>query len=299
MSVRPSPTRLMHAAKSGAVVTLRRCSLTSRSAFFLDQFASVQASTELVNLLLGDHRIECDAREPPPEFVNLLSHANPLTLLCLRPLPASSAHCHPLRPIVYREASIPPSPTHSDPPNTPPSSTRWPHPASLPHRRRGAPSPPEDEHEQQKTLRRSPPSRICPSSPLPLCRLAQPRRYVDLIHHQLEFLLGIALELDAFKYLQIVASYGGCTGANNLDKNELSQSRVYFRGDFEWERITVKSVGIKKEFDADRVFGQEYAQGSLSDNFFAIIVPTEYDCLTASTRKKEIVDVIVKAFKST
>ncbi|KAF7036944.1 hypothetical protein CFC21_047450 [Triticum aestivum] len=37
----------------------------------------------------------------------------------------------------------------------------------------------------------------------------------------------------------------------------------------------------------------------LSDNFFAIIVPTEYDCLMASTRKKEIVDVIVKAIKST
>ncbi|CAO2208718.1 unnamed protein product [Urochloa humidicola] len=38
---------------------------------------------------------------------------------------------------------------------------------------------------------------------------------------------------------------------------------------------------------------------NLSDNFFAIIVPTEYDCFMASTRKKEIVDVIVKAIKST
>ncbi|KAF8769002.1 hypothetical protein HU200_007037 [Digitaria exilis] len=38
---------------------------------------------------------------------------------------------------------------------------------------------------------------------------------------------------------------------------------------------------------------------NLSDNFFSIIVPTEYDCLMASTRKKEIVDVIVKAIKST
>jgi hypothetical protein len=28
--------------------------------------------------------------------------------------------------------------------------------------------------------------------------------YVDLIHHQLEFLLGIALELDAFKYCKIL-----------------------------------------------------------------------------------------------
>jgi hypothetical protein len=38
---------------------------------------------------------------------------------------------------------------------------------------------------------------------------------------------------------------------------------------------------------------------NLSDNFFAIIVPTEYDCLMASTRKKEIVGIIVKAIKST
>ncbi|ONM15579.1 Kinesin-like protein KIN-14O [Zea mays] len=150
-----------------------------------------------------------------------------------------------------------------------------------------------------------------------------------------------ALELDAFKYLQIVASYGGCTGANNLDKNEeilsgrarqrhvdrrrweapdklinlkelgqhLGSVGVFCRVwpllntespvTVEQERITVKSVGIKKEFDADRVFGQEYAQGSLSDNFCAIIVLTEYGCLTAIIRKKEIVDVIVKAIKST
>ncbi|XP_058096059.1 uncharacterized protein LOC131241290 isoform X3 [Magnolia sinica] len=37
----------------------------------------------------------------------------------------------------------------------------------------------------------------------------------------------------------------------------------------------------------------------LSDNFFAIIVPSEYDCLMASTRKTEIVTVFVEATKST
>ncbi|CAN6709433.1 unnamed protein product [Malus baccata var. baccata] len=36
----------------------------------------------------------------------------------------------------------------------------------------------------------------------------------------------------------------------------------------------------------------------LSDNFFAIIVPTEYDVLMASTRKTEIVTVLVEATKS-
>lgn len=37
----------------------------------------------------------------------------------------------------------------------------------------------------------------------------------------------------------------------------------------------------------------------LSDNFFAIIVPSEYDCLMASTRKTEIVSVLVDATRST
>lgn len=35
----------------------------------------------------------------------------------------------------------------------------------------------------------------------------------------------------------------------------------------------------------------------LSDNFFAIVIPTEYDLLMASTRKTEIVTVLVEAAK--
>ncbi|GLT38749.1 hypothetical protein SLA2020_129750 [Shorea laevis] len=37
----------------------------------------------------------------------------------------------------------------------------------------------------------------------------------------------------------------------------------------------------------------------LSDNFFAIIIPTEYDLLMASTRKTEIVTILVEATEST
>ncbi|KAF8412153.1 hypothetical protein HHK36_000109 [Tetracentron sinense] len=36
----------------------------------------------------------------------------------------------------------------------------------------------------------------------------------------------------------------------------------------------------------------------LSDNFFAINIPTEYDCFMASARKTEIVTVLVEAIKS-
>lgn len=36
----------------------------------------------------------------------------------------------------------------------------------------------------------------------------------------------------------------------------------------------------------------------LNDNFFALIIPTEYDLLMASTRKTEIVTVLVEATKN-
>lgn len=43
----------------------------------------------------------------------------------------------------------------------------------------------------------------------------------------------------------------------------------------------------------DRVHLSEF-----NDNFFAIIVPSEYDCLLASTRKSEVVTVLVEATKN-
>lgn len=36
----------------------------------------------------------------------------------------------------------------------------------------------------------------------------------------------------------------------------------------------------------------------LSDNFFAIIIPTEYDILLASTRKTELVTMLLEGTKS-
>lgn len=37
----------------------------------------------------------------------------------------------------------------------------------------------------------------------------------------------------------------------------------------------------------------------LSDNFFAIVIPTEYDILLASTRKTEFVAMLLEGTKST
>lgn len=41
----------------------------------------------------------------------------------------------------------------------------------------------------------------------------------------------------------------------------------------------------------------ELCLSELNDNFFAVIVPAEFDCLLASTRKTEIVTVLVEATK--
>lgn len=43
---------------------------------------------------------------------------------------------------------------------------------------------------------------------------------------------------------------------------------------------------------------EKLSLSELSDNFFAVIVPTEYDLLMASTRKTEIVSVLVESMKS-
>lgn len=43
---------------------------------------------------------------------------------------------------------------------------------------------------------------------------------------------------------------------------------------------------------------EKLSLSELNDNFFAVIVPTEYDLLMASTRKTEIVSVLVESMKS-
>ncbi|KAK1399470.1 TH1 domain-containing protein [Heracleum sosnowskyi] len=44
---------------------------------------------------------------------------------------------------------------------------------------------------------------------------------------------------------------------------------------------------------------EKVSLSELSDNFFAIIIPTEYDILMASTRKTEIVNMLMEATQST
>lgn len=44
---------------------------------------------------------------------------------------------------------------------------------------------------------------------------------------------------------------------------------------------------------------EKLCTSELNDNFFAIIIPTQYDCLIASTRKTEIVNVLLEVTKNT
>ena len=44
---------------------------------------------------------------------------------------------------------------------------------------------------------------------------------------------------------------------------------------------------------------EKVSLSELSDNFCAIIIPTEYDILLASTRKTEIVNMLTEATKTT
>ncbi|OIW17063.1 hypothetical protein TanjilG_15646 [Lupinus angustifolius] len=44
---------------------------------------------------------------------------------------------------------------------------------------------------------------------------------------------------------------------------------------------------------------EKFCLSEFSDNFFALIIPTEYDLLMASTRKTEIVTILSEAIKNT
>ncbi|KAE8681459.1 Myosin heavy chain-related isoform 4 [Hibiscus syriacus] len=60
--------------------------------------------------------------------------------------------------------------------------------------------------------------------------------------------------------------------------------------------IDIDSCSLKRRIALAAV--DKMCLSELSDNFFAIIIPTEYDLLMASTRKTLIVTVLVDATKS-
>ncbi|KAJ8747947.1 hypothetical protein K2173_001421 [Erythroxylum novogranatense] len=72
--------------------------------------------------------------------------------------------------------------------------------------------------------------------------------------------------------------------------------RVLLITDFAIYLVDTESDSLKRRIALAAV--EKICLSELSDNFFAIIIPTEYDILMASTRKTEIVTVLVEATKS-
>lgn len=72
--------------------------------------------------------------------------------------------------------------------------------------------------------------------------------------------------------------------------------RILLVTDFAVYIVDPESGALKRRIALAAV--EKLCLSELSDNFFAIIIPTEYDLLMASTRKTEIVTVLVDATKS-
>lgn len=72
--------------------------------------------------------------------------------------------------------------------------------------------------------------------------------------------------------------------------------RIFFVTDFAIYIVDPESDSLKRRIALAAV--DKILLSELNDNFFAIIIPTEYDLLMASTRKTEIVTVLVEATKN-
>ncbi|KAF8380107.1 hypothetical protein HHK36_027578 [Tetracentron sinense] len=73
--------------------------------------------------------------------------------------------------------------------------------------------------------------------------------------------------------------------------------RILLITDFAIYIVDPESDALKRRIALAAV--DKLCLSELSDNFFAIIIPTEYDCLMACARKSEIVTVLIEATKST
>lgn len=74
------------------------------------------------------------------------------------------------------------------------------------------------------------------------------------------------------------------------------KQRILLITDFAMYIVDPETDALKRRIALAAV--ERMCLSELSDNFFAVIIPTEYDILMASTRKTEIVTVLVEATKS-
>ena len=72
--------------------------------------------------------------------------------------------------------------------------------------------------------------------------------------------------------------------------------RIFILTDFAIYLIDPETEAMTRRIALSSV--EKMCLSKLSDNFFAIIIPTEYDLFMASTRKTELVQVMVDVTKS-
>lgn len=111
--------------------------------------------------------------------------------------------------------------------------------------------------------------------------------YIDVASHP--YLMKI-LQKQGDKQVVFADKVLKFTGSGKMKR------RILLITDFAIYILDPETDALKRRISLAAV--EKMCLSELSDNFFAIIIPTEYDILMASTRKTEIVTVLVEATKS-
>ncbi|XP_034925549.1 uncharacterized protein [Populus alba] len=115
-----------------------------------------------------------------------------------------------------------------------------------------------------------------------------------------EPVMGVKVLRQASRHRDIKGDYLDVPSHSYLMKIFQKQGKMKHRilliTDFALYIIDPETNALKRRIALAAV--EKTCLSELSDNFLAIIIPTEYDLLMASTRKTEIVAVLVEATKS-
>ncbi|URD76201.1 Myosin tail [Musa troglodytarum] len=108
----------------------------------------------------------------------------------------------------------------------------------------------------------------------------------------------VAEELGQFTALKVrrrAALFGECKGDYVGVPSDPFLHRILTKQDFAIYLVDPDADVLKRRIALAAV--EKICLSKFDDNFFALIVPTEYDCLMASTRKTEIANVLMEATK--
>ncbi|CAA7387645.1 unnamed protein product [Spirodela intermedia] len=113
---------------------------------------------------------------------------------------------------------------------------------------------------------------------------------------------GDYLDVRSYSYLTKLLSKQGDKKVLFADKvlkfteSGKMKRRILLITDFAIYLVDPETESLKRRIVLSTV--GKLCLSELNDNFFAIIVPREYDCLMATTRKTEIVTVLIEATKT-